>query len=383
MAVILVSTGAVLQTLSHQLAPPYEWISSLVAGACLGIAPFVTQQFLCHEKINEWTASRKTAEALKAEVFKFRAGVKPYNEDDSVEILALTATQILEPTAEIDTFDKKNINTILGSPVGLGTKKMFGTEKAKLSTAPKYNTFDNCNTFAKLSGMHPPPDLRTLKEAYIETRLKPQVECHFRKRAASLRRLTIFVKTIQHALSGASSGIAFIAARSRFLSANSGEPSTWLQSKLSHIGVWGAVMTTIAAAIGTQFATSKLDEVASEFRDAANEIERKFLVMSSKNIQTGTKEWENFVIECEEIIADTYRSLKNLGGPSKKSKLTIELENGEAVVRKWDPSARCVDKESGSHSAGDRAKWLVDNKDYALDAAKAQVMKEFPDVFKL
>ena len=380
LSVVLISAGAVLQTLSHQLTPPYEWISSLVAGACLGIAPFVTQQFLSHERINGWVASRATAEALKAEVFKFRAGVKPYDEDDSVEILALTATQILEPTVEFDTFDRKNINTILGSPERFGTKKALGSKMNKLS---KYTNFDNCNNFATSSEIHPPPDLKTTKEAYIEMRLKPQVECYFRRRARNLRRLTIVVKSIQHALSGASSGIAFIAARSRFLSANSSEPLTWLQSKLSNIGVWGAVMTTVAAAIGTQFATSKVDQVASEFRDAANEIERMVLVMTSKNIQTGTNEWENFVIDCEEIIADTYSALKVLGGPSKKAKVTIELENGEAIIRKWDPSAQCVDDKSGSHSAGDRAEWLMDNKGYTADAAQSQVMKEFPDVFEL
>ncbi len=96
-AVFLVGTGAILQTLSHSLAPPYEWITSLAAGGFLGVAPFITQHFLSHEKMTAWIVSRATAEALKAEVIKFRAGVRPFHGDDSVEALAMIASKILEP----------------------------------------------------------------------------------------------------------------------------------------------------------------------------------------------------------------------------------------------------------------------------------------------
>ena len=60
-------------------------------------------------------------------------------------------------------------------------------------------------------------------------------------------------------------------------------------------------MTTVATAIGTQFATSKLDETASAFRKAANDIKRKVLIMSSRNLESGSPEWEKFVLECEEV----------------------------------------------------------------------------------
>lgn len=252
------------------------------------------------------------------------------------------------------------------------------------------NQFKTCPIFLKKIQKYPPPDLKNDRQLYIEWRLKPQVECYFRANARKLNRITGIVKTIQNILAGVSSGIAFIAARSRFVLSTSGgggadtdgSPITkWINSKLSNIGVWGSVLTTIAAAIGTQFAAAKMNEVALELRTAANDIERKTLVMSSKNIKPGTAEWEEFILDCEDIIATANKSFKVLSGPSKKQK---EIGKMKENKREWNPNATCRDDISGvSFSAEQRVMWLMDKKEYKREVAQERVMDEFPNEFSL
>ena len=143
LSVTLISTGAILQTLSYQVDTQYEWIFSLIAGACLGSAPFITHHFLSHEKMSEWVASRATSESLKAEVFKFRSGVRPYHRDNSVEVLAKVTTEILEPTTEFDSYDKLDINTILWSPDQVNSLSL---QKKKDSD---FKPFVSCQDYSK------------------------------------------------------------------------------------------------------------------------------------------------------------------------------------------------------------------------------------------
>ncbi len=241
----------------------------------------------------------------------------------------------------------------------------------------------NCRSFTSKILLYPPPSLKRTKESYIDWRLKPQVECVYRNGSRKLRKITLLVKGVQNLLAAGSSGIAFIAARSRFMSAAGKEglgPLTFINARIGNISIWGAVMTTIAAAIGTQFATSKLDEISAEFRDAANSIERNVLIMSSKKLETGTEEWSNFVLECERIIAETTRASKTISNASKKDSSD---KNDFVATRKWNPNAECKDEYSGSISADNRAQWLIEQKDYSIEAAHKRIMEEFPDMFEI
>jgi len=250
--------------------------------------------------------------------------------------------------------------------------------KDALKSTGSYNGFEgNCRNFLTKASLQPPPSLKRKKESYIDWRLKPQVECVYRNGSRRLRKIVLFVKTIQNILAAGSSGIAFIAARSRFMSAaGKDDPLTFINVRVGNVGIWGAVMTTVAAAIGTQFATSKLDEIAAEFRDAANSIERNVLIMSSKKVETGTEEWSNFVLECEQIIAETSKASKIISNASKKNSDGKSDAFEGIVTRKWNPNAEC-----GSHSAADRAEWLVEMKEYSSEAAQRRVMEEFPENF--
>jgi len=385
LAVVLVSSGAILQTLSNQLPAPYEWITSLGAGGCLGLAPFVTQHFLSHEKMTAWVESRAASEGLKAEVFKFRAGVKPYHTDNSVEILATKASEILEPAQEFDSYNKLDTESILWKANQSATKE--DKDQTSPSASPSMGTDDvvfvGCRDFSRHK-MKPPPGLKLGEASHIEWRLKPQVECFYRNGGGKLRNQVFRIKILQNFLAASSSGIAFVAARRRLLESGKEGPLSWLGTKLNGIGLWGPVLTTITSAIGTNIAVSKLEQLASEWRDAANNIERKVLIMTSKGWQPGTPEWESFVLGCEKIIASTTQSWsKAIEREDKDIVISINESSRASMksMKKWNSDAMCTDEFSGSHSAEQRKQWLMKYKQHTEKQAKEMIMEEFPDMF--
>jgi len=59
-----------------------------VAFVALAVAGVLQQQFLNADQVARWTGARAASETLKAEVFRYRAGVAPYDEADRDRVLS-------------------------------------------------------------------------------------------------------------------------------------------------------------------------------------------------------------------------------------------------------------------------------------------------------
>lgn len=71
---------------------------------------------------------------------------------------------------------------------------------------------------------------------------------------------------------------------------------------MSGLAPWGAVATTAAGAVATHMHATKLDERSSQFSATAKRLEDLSLRLHG-DVKLGSKEWTNFVRNCEEAIA--------------------------------------------------------------------------------
>ncbi len=58
----------------------------------------------------------------------------------------------------------------------------------------------------------------------------------------------------------------------------------------------------------------------------------------------------------------------------------VDIDARNISTRKWNPLVQCTN-HSGTHSAADRRRWLMENKNLTLKEAEERVMQEFPEDF--
>jgi len=299
--VVCTISGSVFATLATQLPGDQAWACALGGGLLLGCVPKIKQNHTSPAKVDEWVRTRTVAEAIKAEIFKFRTGIQPYNDNN----VATTASQIL----------MEKINTIDDGVQDLRHHYVL------------------CPT----DGKPAPPVLD--RTTYIDTRVKQQINNYFRRYAKILatrgRRESLAVSFLTSMAAliglvvGSSGGIQSDDSSSATAPTDnvvldtsnaavmtmtqeddgSSPPSMFMDvlDFMAHLGIWVAVLTTAAAAISAQSAESKNDEISSLYSSTAQHLEDLYLQLSPK-ATPGTPEWEEFVMECETTIAVQYKS---------------------------------------------------------------------------
>ena len=78
---VLTVVGALLATVSKQIAgfsDPAAWAIGIVGGGLVALATYFGREILSPEQERIWIRARSMAEALKSEIFLFRAGATPY-----------------------------------------------------------------------------------------------------------------------------------------------------------------------------------------------------------------------------------------------------------------------------------------------------------------
>jgi hypothetical protein len=271
----LIATGAFSQTLAIRLASTkYGWAISLMGGGCVAAAGLIKTNFLTKEGKANWVRCRATSEALKAEVFLYRAGVFPYDVNAPVQILVDRVADISE--------DAKDLKVLY---------IMMTDDKKK-----------------------PPPMLD--RSGYIKHRLSPQIENFYLATAKKQAKKSSMLTTCQYFLYSASAAIGLYAGTAGGAAAAAEGGSAVFTTLASKVGIWALPLTTASGAFGTHIAAAKYDEEVVEWTTAAQRLENLYLRLP-KATGPGSPEWNEFVMKCEAVISS---NTKQWAAPKEQMK---------------------------------------------------------------
>mmetsp|Transcript_12585 Transcript_12585/g.14394 ORF Transcript_12585/g.14394 Transcript_12585/m.14394 type:complete len:424 (+) Transcript_12585:284-1555(+) len=328
---VLISSGAVAQVASTQLPVEYKAFANLFSGACLGAGTYIKTNFLTVEKIKKNAACFKTSQAIKAEVYQFRARVGHYGKEPekAVDLLRQRCSSISSKTK-----DHKFLNTLPDS--------------------------------------HPAPARLDTMDEYIEKRMDHIIQDFYRKQARSMNKKASIISNCENALLS----MAFLA---------SSIPINMIpdafQNAFASFSGWGVAFTAVSTAFANHLAKEKFSDRADDYSRAAEQLEAIKDNWPLKATKAGAPGWENTVIECENIIHATFVKEANTRTGSKD--LPQELKPLKKDVHKmvWNPAVVCGTDNSGFYRASARVEWLVDNSDLSKQEAQKKIMSEFPENF--
>lgn len=227
-------------------------IISGCAAVALALVGFIQQNFLSLSQTESWPRARSVSEALKCEVYRFRAGASPYEVPPEQDVT--TALQHLS--------------------------SVIAEEEDKVGDLLPEVRFDE-ETADGVPGPMAPDD-------YIKSRLNDQIDAFY---------LPLARKNLHQAKTarGATLALALLGlVIAGFMSAG----------LLIAFGAWVAVLTTISAAVGSFSALSRYESLASLYAKQALSLDR---------LRTGWRsgrytDWSDFVNKCEETILAENRS---------------------------------------------------------------------------
>ena len=99
----LLVVGAILGAAAAQSSWPRGLTAASAGGAALAlaVAGIVQQRLLNPEEVARWTGARAASETLKAEVFRYRAGVAPYDNADRDSTLSAQLDAVQQKAAAL------------------------------------------------------------------------------------------------------------------------------------------------------------------------------------------------------------------------------------------------------------------------------------------
>ncbi len=99
----LLVVGAILGAVAAQPSWPRGLTTAAAGGAALAlaVAGIVQQRFLNPEEVARWTGARAASETLKAEVFRYCAGVAPYDSADRDSTLSAQLDAVQQKAAAL------------------------------------------------------------------------------------------------------------------------------------------------------------------------------------------------------------------------------------------------------------------------------------------
>jgi hypothetical protein len=254
-AVLLLGlSGAVLETGAATFLASEALLRSWCAGVgavFLALVPAISRRFVTIDAIRAWTRARSASEAMKAEVYAFRAKAEPYSGGDSLKIFTKNSTELDKALADIERY------------------------------AAEFNGNPG----------EPPPPLDA--QAYIDRRVTQQIEQYYRRKAR------LYAGHLR-AFRRCEAIFALVAAGLGALTAVSAIPATGLKPV---IGVWVAVLTTLAASIGAHVAASRYDFIVTSYYATARRLEDLVNEWRSDGSPPTGPRWSQFVRDCEQAIS--------------------------------------------------------------------------------
>lgn len=253
-ALALSASGAVLETVAGTLladAPTWRTTFAALGAVLLALATFVATRFVTTDAIRTWIRARSVSEAIKAEVYAYRAAAEPYSGPKAVAILQ---------------------------------QKVSGIEGAARDLER------HVAAIAVVTALPPPP---LAPADYIEKRVRQQVEVYYRPKARLYaRRLAAF--RLAELLLGLVAAV--LGALAAFISGSQ-------QSANPGIAAWVAVFTTLGAALAAHMGASRYDFLVTSFYATARRLEDLVGEWRAEGSPTAPEAWTDFVRACEEAIS--------------------------------------------------------------------------------
>ncbi len=262
-ALALGIAGAVLATAATTLIPAGLRAPCALAGALsLAVGTYVTSRLVTTQHLRSWTRARSISEAIKTEVWSFRAKVEPYAGEDA----PLRLVERVE-TLEAQAADLEPILALVRAKVP--------------SVLPK--------------DKQPPPAMSA--EQWVERRVLGQSEGYYRRAARNLAGRLVALRDAEITLgllATAASGIAAWSAT---------QPQVAIRSVGLAVGPWVAVLTTVGAAIAAHIAANRYDFLVVSYGATARRLEHLVDRWEMQGKPTDERRWSAFVRDCEAAIS--------------------------------------------------------------------------------
>jgi hypothetical protein len=243
-ALILTVVGAALQTWASAISQPKSAIG-MIGFVSLAFVPFITAKFLAPERTRKWLRARSISEAIKSEIFCYRAGADPYSGADALQ-------KLREKVQEIQSW---------GNELEL--------ERARAVAPPT----------------EAPPALNA--EAYLQGRVYEQISTYYGPKAKLNATRAEQFRWVETAFAGLA---AFFGAYASF-------------SGSKAFGPWAAVLTTSGGSISSHAAASRYDFQATTYFATARQLRDLAHVWETSLHPVPSKEWSDFVRGCETVIS--------------------------------------------------------------------------------
>lgn len=232
---------------------------AVTSAALLALAGVVQGAALTSDDTARWTGARAASEGLKAEVYRYLTGVKPYAGADHAEVLR----------AQLDAIQTRGRSLLVN-------EQQF------------------------------PPDARPLPQVatfggYLTARAQQQADWHRNKSAEHAHK----ARTLRGWQLAATAAGAVLAAIGGAL-------------PQSHIAAWTAAATTIAAAFATHLAATQHQRIAASYAVTADQLAR--LIAGVDPAVAGPDRQAQFVTDVEGVLAAQNNGWTDLLSPHARQK---------------------------------------------------------------
>lgn len=240
----LLVAGAVVAAFAAQtwLVSAAAAALAAVSAALLAVAGFVQGSMLTSENTSRWTGARAASEALKAETYRYLAGVNPYAGADRAERLQ----------AQFGTVQTRSMNLLVSQQLAAADDRGL----------PAVRTFEN----------------------YRMQRAQDQANWHRGKIAQHVRT----ARKLRFWQLGATAAGAVLAAVAAALPG-------------AHLAAWTAAATTIATAFATHIAATQHLRIAASYAATVDQLQR---LIDGVNPKTASADQRaQFVADVERVLA--------------------------------------------------------------------------------
>jgi hypothetical protein len=241
----LAVASAFLTTLAAEVATLSSWVGQLLAvaaGIAVGCVPLVRAR-LGRDALSRWARARAVSEELKAEVYRFLAGVAPFRGPDRQAVLADRTHRVRAEVADL------LVHT------------------ARVSPVPREV-----------------PAVRDV-DTYVADRLLPQIHW-YRGRAERLASRLAWSRQVEAVLGVSGVVLASVAAT----------------LEIDAAAAWVAVVTTLTAAVSAHVSASRWEYQLVEYLRTAGELGRLHEGWIGAG-QTDEASADRFVEDCEHVIS--------------------------------------------------------------------------------
>jgi len=249
-ALTLTVIGAVLHTIAATLTTSSTASAlSIIGTIALAIVPIISGRILTPEATRKWLRARSVSEGIKSEIYTFCAGGEPYTDPNTSDLLRQRVQAI----------------TKWGSGLELDLARV-----------------------GSVAASAPPPRLDA--DRYLAQRVRKQIEEYYRPRAHKYARLAALFQKAQTILTGLAAALGAVTTVSEI-------------SGPSQLGPWVAVLTTVGASLAAHTAAARYEFQATTFFATARQLEDLVNQWRATATPTNSKEWSDFVRDCESAIS--------------------------------------------------------------------------------